>query len=303
LAEAAAGTGNNAMNALAPFAPGDKFVTASLLDESARFPTGQGRIRQYGTDWQLKAELETGHTGLISALVLDPAGCLHALDPQARAITTVAGDGKVVEQFQHLSSRAYGSMIALGGGEYLLGEHMVGEIPGFSGEGKVFRVGFEGTVLTTYDTETNGGMGGFLGVTHMALSPDGQTLYHTSETGPHVYAHDLAANRRLGAVYTRQDPPPLVFGLAMLATGQLMLACGSQLRRIDLASGAAQGVPLPEGRGWAVPIVREGNGEQLWALDFFGGQVACIDTASNAVLELHELGLAKCLTGIAEIPA
>ena len=137
----------SAMSQLQPFAPGDIFVTASLLDESARFPTGEGRIRQYGADWQLKAELATGHSGLISALVLDPAGWLHALDPQARAITTVASDGQVVQQFGALPARAYGSMIALGGGEYLLGEHMVGEIPGFSGEGKVYRVGLDGSVL------------------------------------------------------------------------------------------------------------------------------------------------------------
>jgi hypothetical protein len=295
------------VNSLQPFAPGDIFVTASVLDESARFPTGAGQIRQYDADWQLKAELATGRTGLISALVLDPAGWLHALDPQARAITTVAVDGTVVEQFQLRPSRAYGSMIPLGGGEYLLGEHMVGEIPGFSGAGKVYRVALDGTVLATYDTETNGGMGGFLGVTHMALSADGKTLFHTSETGPHVYAHDLVSNRRLGAVYTRQDPPPLVFGLAMLDGGQLMLACGSELRRVDPATGSAVSVPLPEGRGWAVPINRgeaglSGNG-RLWVLDFFGGRVATIDAESGAVSDLRELGLAKCLTGIAEVPA
>jgi hypothetical protein len=289
------------MNRLQPFSPGDIFVTAALLDESARFPTGQGRIRQYGADWQLKAELETGHTGLISALVLDPAGHLHALDPQASAITTVAADGQVVEQFAQLPNRAYGSMIALDGGEYLLGEHMVGAIPGFSGDGKVYRAAADGTVLASYDTETNGGMGGFLGVTHMALSADGMTLFHTSETGAQVYAHDLTSNRRLGAVYTRQDPPPLVFGLALLPDGQLLLACGSELRRIDPANGSAVTVPLPEGRGWAVPIVRDAA--RLWALDFFAGRVACIDFATGAVMELHELGLAKCLTGIAEVPA
>jgi hypothetical protein len=292
------------MSILQPFEPGDIFVTASLLDESARFPTGEGRIRQYGADWQLKAEMATGHTGLISALVLDPAGWLHALDPQARAITTIAGDGRVVEQFQLRPHRAYGSMIALGGGQYLLGEHMVGEIPGFCGEGKVYRVALDGTVLGTYDTETNGGMGGFLGVTHMALSADGRTLFHTSETGPHVYAHDLASDRRLGAVYTRQDPPPLVFGLAMLDSGDLMLACGSEMRRINPTSGAAQSIAMPEGRGWAVPIKRHNTAsEQLWALDFFGGRAATIMAETGELLEMRELGLAKCLTGIAQIPA
>jgi hypothetical protein len=51
-----------------------------------------------------------------------------------------------------------------------------------------------------------------------------------------------------------------------------------------------------------VPILRAG-GTELWALDFFGGRVARIAIDSGAVLDLRELGLAKCLTGLAEMPA
>ena len=292
------------MSRLQPFARGDIFVTASTLDESARFPTGLGKVLQFDAAWQSKGSCETGHTGLISALAIDRTGILHALDPQARRITSIGPDGAPVHAFGKLSERAFGSMIVLANGDFLFGEHMVGQIPGFSGDGKVYRVTADGAVLATYNTETNGGMGGFLGVTHMALSADGQTLFHTSETGPHVYAHDLASDRRLGAVYSRQDPPPMVFGLAMLNSGELMLACGSEMRRVNPATGSAQTLAMPEGRGWAVPIVRgeagsSGN-ERLWALDFFGGRAATIDAESGAVEELRELGLAKCLTGIAE---
>ncbi len=292
------------MSTLQPFARGDILVTASTLDESARFPTGLGKVLQFDAAWQPKASCETGHTGLISAVALDRTGTLHALDPQARRITSIGPDGAPVHAFSKLPERAYGSMIVLDDGDFLIGEHMVGQIPGFSGDGKVYRVAADGTVLATSDTETNGGMGGFLGVTHMALSADGRTLFHTSETGPHVYAHDLASDRRLGAVYSRQDPPPLVFGLAMLNSGELMLACGSELRRIDPASGTAQSVAMPEGRGWAVPIKRDNPAsEQLWALDFFGGRAATIMAETGALVELHELGLARCLTGIAQVPA
>lgn len=295
------------MTALAPFSPGDIFVTAATLDGTARFPTGQGAVLQFAADWSPKARIETGQTGLISALCLDTTGRLHALDPQARKITSIGPDGHPLAQFGQLPERAYGSMIALPDGDFLLGEHMVGAIPGFSGDGKVYRVAADGTVLAAYDTETNGGMGGFLGVTHMALSADGRTLFHTSETGPHIYAHNLADNRRLGAVYTRIDPPPMVFGLAILDSGRLLVACGSELRLVDPDAGTATTVPMPEGRGWAVPIKRgeagtSGN-EQLWVLDFFGGRVATIDADTGAVADLRELGLAKCLTGIAQVPA
>lgn len=286
------------MSGLLPFARGDIFVTASTLDPAARFPTGQGKVLQFDAAWRPRASVETGRTGLISALALDRAGTLHVLDPQARSIDSFAPDGSPAAGFAKLPPRAYGSMIVLDDGDFLIGEHMVGAIPGFSGEGKVYRVAADGTVIETYDTETNGGMGGFLGVTHMALSHDGRTLYHTSETGAVVYAHDLAANRRLGAIYTRQDPPPLVFGLAMLGDGRLALACGNGLRLLDPASGMASDLPCPEGRGWAVPVLRASG--SLWALDFFGGKVAEIALPDGELLAEYPLGLEKCLAGIAE---
>lgn len=290
------------MNTLAPFATGDIFVTASDLDEAARFPTGQGKILQFSADWTPKATFETGHRGLISSLTFDGAGNLHALDPQARACNSIGPDGQPKTVLDKLPSAALGSMIALSDGNLLVGEHMVGDIPGFSGRGKAYRVSPFGETLAEYDTETNGGMGGFLGVTHMALSADGATLYHSSETGPYVYAHDLDANRRLGPIYTRSDPPPMVFGVATLPDGSLLVACGNEIRRVVPGSNSVRSYQLPEGRGWAVPIVRS-NGSRFWALDFFGGKVACIDTESGALLEQKDLGLAKCLTGIAEFPA
>jgi hypothetical protein len=286
------------MAALEPFAPGDIFVTASDLDESARFPTGRGKILQVAADWTPKAIFETGHVGLIASLTLDRAGNLHALDPQARTITSIGPDGRQIEMFGKLPKGGYGSMIALEDDAFLIGDHMIGDTPGFSGRGKVYRVAADGTVLAEYDTETNGGVGGFLGVTHMALCRSGKTLLHTSETGPHVYVHDLVANQRRGPGYTRTDPPPMVFGVEILGDGSLLVAGGNTVRRI--ADGAVvREYDLPPGRGWAVTKKRP-NGKH-WALDFFGGRLACIDADSGAVSEVRELGLAKCLTGIAEV--
>lgn len=288
------------MTGLQAFAPGDIFVTGSDLDETARFPTGMGKILQYDRNWSLKATLDTGHKGLISSLVIDGKGVLHAFDPQARARVAIGADGNPRSMFEAMPALALGSMIALPDGNYLVGEHMVGEIPGFSGKGHVYRIDVAGRVLAEYDTETNGGMGGFLGVTHMALSPDGQMLYHSSETGAHVYAHDLAANRRLGAVYSRTDPPPLVFGIACLPDGTLLVACGNAVRRVLPGGETSRTYAMPEGRGWAVPILR--NATQFRALDFFGGRVATVDLNSGEIVAVQDLGLAKCLAGFAECP-
>ena len=241
--------------------------------------------------------METGAFGLISALVIDGKHTLHIMDPQARRIDHI---GSV--QMPSLPPRAYGSMIARGDGTYLLGEHMVGQIPGFEGAGRVYQADANGTIIREWDTQTNRGMGGFLGVTHMALSPDGDTLYHVSETGPHIYAHDLKADKRLGIIYERRDPPPMVFGLACLEDGDLIVATGSGARRLDAQGVVKRDYMLPAGRGWSVIVLRAG-GDSFWALDFFGGTVALVDVDSGDVRMTRDLGLPKALAGIAEMPS
>jgi hypothetical protein len=277
--------------------PGDLFVTATVLDPQARFPTGHGRIRHYDGSWRLKREIDTGRYGLISALHFDRTGTLHALDPQARHV-----DHFGPMQMPALPIRGYGSMIELPEGQYLLGEHLVGVTPGLEGQGKVYLVDGRGDIHATFDTETNGGVGGFLGVTHMALSADAKTLYHVSETGADVYAYDLAARTRRGVFYTCSDPPPMVFGLATLPEGDLLLAVGGAIRRLDGEGRVVRDYTMPAGRGWAVVILRE-RGASFWALDFFGGQLAIVDTASGDIRLHKQLGLEKALTGLAEVPA
>ena len=284
------------MTGFAAFCAGDIFVTASDLDETARFPTGHGRVLQFDANWVQKGEHATGAYGLISSLTFDQTGTLHIFDPQARRVDHV---GPVT--MPHLPVKAYGSMIALADGSYLIAEHMVGQIPGFEGDGRVYGVDRDGAILRTWNTQTNGGMGGFLGVTHMALSPDGNTLYHVSETGPHIYAHDLTQDRRLGPVYTRAEPPAMVFGLACLPDGDLIVATGGGARRLSAAGALLRDYALPPGRGWSVIELRE-DGLTFWALDFFGGSVALVDADNGTILFHKDLGLPKALAGIAEMP-
>ncbi len=278
------------------FTQGDIFVTATVLDESARFPTGHGRIRHYDANWTQKRDYDTGAFGLISALCFDKTGTLHSLDPQARRVDHA---GSVT--MPSLPNKPFGSMIVLDDGTYLMGEHMVGQIPGFEGDGKVWQVDAAGELLRSWNTETNGGMGGFLGVTHMALSPDKTTLYHLSETGAHIYAHDLASDKRLGTIYMRTDPPPLVFGLACLPDGDIIFATGGGARRIGPNGSQKRDYTLPAGRGWSVIVMREGN-KSFWALDFFGGQVAEVNVDDGTIMQSRDLGLPKALAGIAEVP-
>jgi hypothetical protein len=283
-----------------PFESGDIFVPAPFLDPAARYPTGAGIIRQYDGDFVLKAAVATGRAGLISGLGLGPDKVLHALDPQARCVDRFGPDGHLLPSLA-LPGAGFGSILFEAGGTCLLGEHLCGPPGPFAGDGRVWRFGADGGLLQTFDTETNGGVSGFLGVTHMALSANGATLFHVSETGGVIYAHDLANDQRLGIFYTRADPPPMLFGLAMLPDGRVAVATGRSLRLIAADGAVAGDIDLPAGRGWANIIVRPGGGS-LFVLDFFGGQLAELSLPGFRFLRLVDLGNPQGMTSVAEVP-
>jgi hypothetical protein len=282
-----------------PFESGDRFVPVPLLDASARFPTGQGRVRQMTADGRVKAEVATGRTGLISGMGIGPDGVLWVLDPQARAVDRFAPDGALLPPLP-LPPRAFGSIQFEAGGTILLGEHLSGPPGPFAGEGKAVRIAADGALLQTFDTESNGGVGGFLGVTHIALSPDGNTLFHVSETGAALYAHDLPGNRALGPIYTRADPPPFLFGLAALPDGRLAVATGNAIRLLWPDGAPLGDIALPEGRGWANLVVRPG-GKALFALDFFGGRMAELSLPDLAIGPVADFGNPQGMTTVAEV--
>lgn len=285
---------------LLPFERGDIFVPAPLLDPAARYPTGAGIVRQYDGDFNLKASVATGRTGLIAGLGLGPDGVLHILDPQARAVDRFGPDGRLLPG-RPLPDVGFGSILFETGDTCLMGEHLCGGPGPFAGDGKVRRFSADGELLQTFDTETNGGVSGFLGVTHLALSADGATLFHVSETGGVVYAHDLVRNRRLGVLYTRADPPPMLFGLAVLPDGRVAVATGRSLRLVAPDGTVAGDIDLPAGRGWANLVVRP-DGCSVFVLDFFGGQVAELSLPGFRFLRLTDLGNPQGLTSLVEVP-
>ncbi|MFO1426153.1 MAG: hypothetical protein U1F11_04100 [Steroidobacteraceae bacterium] len=167
---------------LEPFAPGDVFVGATLLNDPNDDHAGRGRIIQYGADLKEKGVLWLGETGhLVGGLKFAPDGVLWAFDSHDFVVLNIHADGRVVRR-REFGTRAYSHVNFARDGALLLGEHLVGAsirpeiqarmhtklpfMPGTQrfGDGHVWKFRNDGTLLREYATATHGGMGGFLGV-------------------------------------------------------------------------------------------------------------------------------------------
>lgn len=301
--------------------PGDVFVAVTALNNPDDDHAGTGHIRQYGADLQLKGEIALTQTShLVGGLKFDARGVLWAFDSHDHVVLNLHRDGRIVAR--DLPPRAFSHVNFAADGSFYLGEHVVGssikpeiqarmktyisKIPGTDrfGDGHVFKFDAAGKLLQEYATATQGGMGGFLGVTMSALSPDGRRLVYCSETGPRLMQYDLVEDRQMPDIQNIQPPfppgpPPMFFGMDYGPDGTLYVLRGGAIHVVDERSGqTTRQVPL-EGFGWAVIDLAK-DARYAFVASFFTGEVAKVDLASGQKLGSIQTGAVKSLAGVVE---
>lgn len=280
-------------------APGDLWVAATLVTDKA-LRLGLSRLWLLSAELEVKAEIPTGGFGMVSGLAVQPqTGVLWAFDPTARRVTRVAPDGAVLPEMPLAPGRGLGSGLFAPDGDLICGEHLCGDAPPFHGDGRLLRFDGQGRLRKLHRPEVNGGMAGFLGLTHIALMQDGRTLAYVSETGSTVYRYDLEAGRQLAPLYVRKDPPGMVFGVAALPGDDILVMCGNEMRRITPDGAVRRTYKLPDGRGWSFVRVTK-DGRKAWCGDFFAATLARIDLASGEADIQRRFDLPFGLTCVAE---
>ena len=304
-----------------PWVPGDVFIAVTELNNPADDHAGVGHIRQYGADLALKADVSLSQTAhLVGGLKFDARGVMWAFDSHEHVVLNLHRDGRVV--VRDFPKRAFSHVNFAADGSLYLGEHVVGDsikpeiqarmkttiarMPGSArfGDGHVFKFDAAGRLQKEYATQTHGGMGGFLGVTMSALSPDGKRLVYCSETGPRLMHYDLANDRQLPDIQNilppfPPGPPPMFFGMDYGPDGTLYVLRGGAIHVVDEKTGATtRQLPL-EGFGWAVIDLSKDARYGLVA-SFFTGEVAKIDLASGQKSGSIQTGAVKALAGVVE---
>ena len=297
-----------------PFAPGDVLVGATLLNDPEDDHAGRGRIIQYDAGLKEKGVLWIDDsTHLVGGLKFDPGRVLWGFDSNAHLVIRVSPDGQRLPRME-FASRSFSNVNFGPEGQIYLAEHMVGSeiryplktvlkrMPGSGslGDGHVFEYAADGRLVAEHATETTGGLGGFLGVTHSALAPDGRTLVYVSETGKRIMRFDLEASRQLPDALNlpEEDRAAMCFAVGYARDGALLHMRGNAIEVLSEQGERLRELPLP-GFGWASMCV-SADGEHVLGGNFFTGEVARMNLESGEITASANVGVERSLAGIAE---
>ena len=308
-----------------PFEKGDVFVGVTLLNNPDDDHAGDGRIIQYDADLNEKGVLWTRDTThLVGGLKFGPDGNLWAFDSHAYAVIRVSPQGKQLPTIK-FADKSFSNVCFLNDGNLIFGEHLVGNeiklppdrplkttlsfMPGTDrfGDGHVFKFTMDGELLQEFNTETHGGMPGFLGCTSTTLLPDGKTLVYFSELGNRVFRYDLEADKQLTDLITYpEDSGDMACQMALQADGTLLhikanFRKGFVLQTLNLDGSVIRTYEMPQPPGWAgIGTSIEAN--TVFVGNFFNGAFMKFNLKTGESLASAETSVARSLAGIAQYP-
>jgi len=318
LAGPSANAGGPRIDSMRPFARGDVFVTATVMNVPADDHAGAGRILQFDENLNFKGELWlAGTTHKVGGLTFGPDGTLWAMAQLTPAVVEIGPDARQ-RPLRKWSERKLSSVTFAPDGTLLFGEHMIGKTTGHPsittkfkllagrdviGDGHVFRFTRQGKLLREYATAAHGGMFGFLGVTSTVLADGGRRLIYVSETSNAIRQYDLAGDRQLPdlVVFEKDAAMPMVLVMNPRPDGELLVSNGSGFARIDPGTGKVNRVYKLPTPGWAA-LNSSADGRFAYVGNFWSGELVKVQLEDGAIVARTNVGQKESLSGIAQYP-
>ena len=308
------------------FEQGDIFVGATLLNNPDDDHAGPGRIIQYDSDLNLKGILWSENTThLVGGLKFDSSKDLWAFDSQNCTSIKINASGEQVDQID-FGDRSFSNVNFIDNGEFYLGEHLTGDesnnralegprklqtvlpfMPGTEkyGDGNIYKFSKDGELIDTLETETHGGMPGFLGVTSSAITSDESKIIYISELGNRIFQYDVINKKQLDDLITYEpESGNMVIAISFSNTGEFYsikanFREGFSLCKHDLETGSILDEKTLPGPGWAtLCLCKDGSHAVLG--NFFNGQIAKFDLSSGQIVASTETDVERSVAGIAE---
>jgi hypothetical protein len=299
-----------------PFAPGDVFVAATVMNNPDDDHAGIGRVIQYDADLKPKGVLWlTGSTHKVGGLTFGPDGTLWSMAQLTPVVMEISPDGtqKPVRKY---SDHKYSSITFGKDGSLYFCDHMKGKetghplvttkfrlLPGRDviGTGHIYRHAADGRLLKEYQNDTGGAPFDFLACTSTVLTDDDRRMIYVTENGFRVMQYDLANDRQLPDLAKFQGDPrvPMVLVMNANATGPLFISTANGFLTMDRDTGKVlRHYPL-QGMGWAA-VNPAPDGQFAFIGNFFTGDIVKVRLADGAVVAKNNIGQKESLSGVAQ---
>jgi hypothetical protein len=301
---------------LQPFAAGDVFVAATVMNDPADDHAGIGRVIQYDAELRPKGQLWlTGSTHKVGGLTFGPDGTLWSMAQLTPVVMEIGPDG-VQKPVRKFSDHKYSSVTFGRDGSLYFCDHMTGKqtghpavttkfklLPGQDviGNGHIFRHAADGRLVKEYSNEVHGGSFGFLACTSTVLTDGDRRMIYVSETGNRVMQYDLPNDRQLPDLRKFAADPrvPMVLVMNANPTGPLFVSTANGFITLDRDSGEVlRHYPLP-GMGWAA-INPSPDGRFAFVGNFFTGEFVKVRLDDGTVVARNNIGQKESLSGVAQ---
>ena len=301
-----------------PFAQGDIFVAATVMDNPDDDHAGTGRILQYDANLNLKGTLWVEGTGhKIGGLNFDPDGVLWGFAQLTPAVLQFTPDAQQLP-VRKWSDRSFSSVTFAPDGSLYFGEHLAGSsttaganqtttfrlLPGRDvvGDGWIFKYSPAGEELAHYETDYHP-KPPFLAITSTVLADDGKRMIYVSENGNRVMQFDLENNEQLPdlALLEPDSGVPMVLVMVAFPDGRLLISTNAGFIVMDPDSGEILEKRELGGMGWAA-LAPSIDNEHVIIGNFFNGDIIKYRLSDGEVVERSNIGEKFSLSGIIQYP-
>ena len=243
---------------------------------------GNGRIKHFGPDGTLLDTLDTGAGSTEdTGMAFDASGNLYATVFEANNLYKFDNRGNRIGTFGGGYNRDPESIVFDKSGNAYVGQA--------DGSGQVLKFDSTGTLIGTYSPQRED-----RGTDWVDLAADQCTLSYTSE-GSSIKRFNVCTQTQLPDFASGLSAP--CYGHRIRPNGEELVACTSQVYRLNSSGGVVQTYQLP-GTSLLFALNLDPDNKAFWTADYFNGTVFRVDIDTGSIVKQFNAGVFQTLAGL-----
>ncbi|MFN2472197.1 MAG: hypothetical protein ABR583_14660 [Gaiellaceae bacterium] len=245
---------------------------------------GNGKINEFSPSGTLIEQLDTTSSSIYeTGMCFDNAGNLYSTNFSANNMTKFDSKGAVlIDPFGSGFNLSPESCVVDAAGNIYVGQA--------GGSADVLKLSSSGALLDSFNVATENRGSDFID-----LAADQCTLFYTSE-GSTIKRYNVCTKTQLADFAGGLNAP--CFGLRIRPNGEVLVACASQVYRLNAAGAVIQNYPI-SGSSRLFALSLDPDNTTFWTGDINNGQIWRVNISTGAIVTTFASQAQTQLAGLA----